>query len=302
MTVRHLLEVDDLSAAELREVLDRAGDPAPPEILRGRGVALLFEKPSARTRSATEMAVVALGGHPVTMKGDEVGIDTRETAEDVARTLGCFHAAIGARVNDHGVLTRMAGVSPVPVINLLSDSAHPCQAIADLLTLRDRFGALDGLRIAYVGDFNNVARSLSIAAAMSGMSVVVASPPGFGPSTHDVDHVAALGAELEVVDRPEVAATGADAVYTDVWVSMGQEKEAHERRRAFEGFSVTSDVLSAANERAVLLHCLPAHRGQEVAADVFDGPRSAVWDQAANRLPAARGALWWALDASGATA
>lgn len=299
MTVRHLLDVDDLSAAELRDVLDRAREAAPPAVLRDRGVALLFEKPSARTRSATEMAVVALGGHPVTMKGDEVGIDTRETAEDVARTLACFHGAIGARVKDHGVLTRMAGASAVPVINLLSDAAHPCQAIADLLTLRDRFGALEGLRVAYVGDFNNVARSLSLGAAMSGLSLVVASPPGFGPSEHDVDHVAALGGRLDVTERPESAAAGADAVYTDVWVSMGQEEDADERRRAFEGFGVTSEVMAAANDRAVLLHCLPAHRGEEVAADVLDGPRSAVWDQAANRLPAARGALWWTLDASG---
>jgi len=299
MSVRHVLDVDDLDPSELADVLDRAAEPAPPAVLAGRGVALIFEKASARTRSATEMAVVALGGHPVTMKGDEVGIDTRETAEDVARTMACFHAAIGARVFDHGVVERMAAVSNVPVLNLLSDAAHPCQAIADLLTLRERFGALAGLRIAYVGDFNNVARSLSIAAAMSGVSVVVAAPPGFGPSDADRDQIAALGGVLDVADRPELAANGADAVYTDVWISMGQEAETIARRKAFEGFAVTDAVLEAAGPEAVFLHCLPAHRGEEVDAEVVDGPRSLVWAQAANRLPAARGALWWALDESG---
>ena len=268
-------------------------------MLVGRGVALVFEKASARTRSATEMAVVALGGHPVTMMGDEVGIDRRETAEDVARTLACYHAAIGARVYDHEVLVRMAAVSEVPVINLLSDVAHPCQAIADLLTLRATFGSLDGLRVAYVGDFNNVARSLSIAAAMTGVAVVVASPPEFGPTASDRDHVAALGGSLETADRPEHAVAGADAVYTDVWVSMGQEAEAETRRRAFEGFGVTESLLDAAGDKAVFLHCLPAHRGEEVEAAVVDGARSAVWLQAENRLAAARGALWWAIESTG---
>lgn len=297
--VRHLLDIDDLTAAELADVLDRAADPAPPAVLTGQGVALIFEKASARTRSATEMAVVALGGHPVTMKGDEVGIDTRETAEDVARTLGCYHAAIGSRVYDHQVLVRMAAVSAVPVINLLSDVAHPCQAVADLLTLRSTFGSLDGLRVAYVGDFNNVARSLSVAAAMTGITVVVASPPGFGPSENDRDHAAAVGGTLEVADRPEQAVTDADAVYTDVWISMGQEGEAESRRRAFEGFGVTGSLLDAAKDNAVFLHCLPAHRGEEVEAAVVDGPRSAVWAQARNRLAAARGVLWWAVETSG---
>ncbi|HVE93887.1 MAG TPA: ornithine carbamoyltransferase [Acidimicrobiales bacterium] len=296
--VRHILDIDDLSAAELADVLERSADPSPEKVLAGLGVGLIFEKASARTRSATEMAVVALGGHPVTMKGDEVGIDARETAEDVARTLASYHAAIGARVYDHRVLQRMAAVSAVPVVNLLSDVAHPCQAVADLLTLRERFGALKGLRVAYLGDFNNVARSLAIAAALSGVELVVAGPPGFGPTDEDVDHVAALGGALQLADRPDQAVAGADAVYTDVWVSMGQEDEAEARKRAFEGFGVTESILSAASDRAIFLHCLPAHRGEEVDASVVDGPQSAVWQQAANRLAAARGVLWWVMDAS----
>jgi len=290
---RHLLDVDDLDGAELLDVLRRAEVAAPPPVLAGKGVGLIFEKASGRTRNATEMAVVALGGHPVSMRGDEVGIDTREPAEDVARSLAGFHAILGGRVRSHDVLLRMAAVSSVPILNLLSDAAHPCQAVADLLTLRARFGDLAGLRIAYVGDFNNVARSLALAAALSGIDLVVASPPAYGPSAVDVDRVATLGGVLHVTDRPTDAAKGAQAVYTDVWISMGQEDEAATRRRAFEGFGVNDELFESADPDAVFLHCLPAIRGQEVQANVIDGARSAVWEQAANRLAAARGILWW---------
>jgi ornithine carbamoyltransferase len=288
---RHLLDVDDLTAEELRVVLDLAADPAPPRVLRGRGIACVFEKPSARTRNATEMAVVALGGHPVTMRGEEVGFDVRETVEDVARTLACYHAAICARVFDHTVLERMAAVVDIPVVNLLSDRAHPCQAIADLLTLRAEFGRLDGLTVAYVGDWNNVARSLGLALGLCGATVRFGCPPGYGPSDADLDHL--VTASPTVHDRPEEAVKGADAVYTDVWTSMGLEAEAAARRRAFEGWTVTPDVMAAAAPGAVFLHCLPAHRGEEVDASVIDGPASRVWPQAANRLGAARGVLAW---------
>lgn len=293
---RHLLDIDDLRPAELVDIIAKAEDPSPPQILEGKGVGLIFEKASGRTRNATEMAVVGLGGHPVSMRGDEVGIDTRETAEDVVRALAGYHAAIGARVKSHAVLERMAAVSPVPVLNLLSDLAHPCQAIADLLTLRARFGALAGLRVAYVGDFNNVARSLALAAAYTGVDLVVASPVGYGPSSVDIDHIASLNGLMTVTDRPLDATKGAHAVYTDVWISMGQESEAEERRRAFEGFNVTSGLFDNAESEAVFLHCLPAIRGEEVDADVIDGDRSAVFEQAANRLAAARGVLWWLLE------
>jgi len=285
---RHLLDVDDLSSAELAEVLDLAAVAAPVRVLEGKGVACLFEKPSARTRNATEMAIVELGGHPVTMRGEEVGLDVRESTEDVARTLACYHAAICARVYDHTKLERMAAAADVPVVNLLSDRAHPCQAIADLLTLRQEFGHLDGLTVAYIGDWNNVARSLGLALGLVGAAIRFGCPPGYGPGAAELDLLRATLSE-----RPEDAVKGADAVYTDVWTSMGQEDEAAARRRAFAGWTVTPALMSAAAPEAIFLHCLPEHRGEEVDAAVLDGPASRVWPQAANRLAAARGALWW---------
>jgi ornithine carbamoyltransferase len=283
---RHLLEIDDLTAAELAAVLSACSEPAS-AMLAGRGVALLFEKPSARTRNSTEMAVVQLGGHPVTMRGEEVGLDTRETTEDVARTLACYHVAICARVFEHSKLERMVAVVDIPVVNLLSDAAHPCQAIADLLTLRDHFGRLDGLTVAYLGDFNNVARSLGLALSLCGATIRYGCPPGYGPSDADLDR---LGSP-ELVHRPEDAVKGVDAVYTDTWTSMGQEAEADQRRRAFEGWTITPALLGD----AVLLHCLPAHRGEEATSDALDGPQSLIWPQAANRQHAARGVLRWLL-------
>lgn len=291
---RHLLEIDDLDAGELLEVLDLAAAPAPARVLDGRGVALLFEKPSARTRHSTEMAVVGLGGHPIAVRGEEVGLDVRESTEDVARTLACYHAAICARVFDHRKLERMAGVVDVPVVNLLSDTGHPLQAIADLLTIRSELGRLAGVRLAYVGDFNNTALSLGLAATRAGMAVAYGCPPDYGPGPSDVDRLG--GAGVTVVERAEDAVKGVDVVYTDTWTSMGQEAEAAIRRMAFEGFTVHDRLLSAAAPHAVVLHCLPAHRGEEVTAAVLDGPRSRVWPQAANRMHAARGALQWLLD------
>jgi ornithine carbamoyltransferase len=245
-----------------------------------------------------EMAVVQLGGHPVSVRGDEVGIDTRETAEDVARTLACYHAAIGARVFSHGVLERMAAVSPVPVVNLLSDEGHPLQALADLLTLRQAWGGFKGRALAYVGDGNNVCRSLGLAGALAGLEIRVATPPGYGVPPEHADRLKALGAEVVETSRAAEAVDGADAVYTDVWASMGQEAEAAARRRAFEGFAVDERLMGAAAPGALFLHCLPAHRGEEVAAAVVDGPASRVWEQAANRMHAARGLLRFLVDAA----
>jgi ornithine carbamoyltransferase len=293
--IRHFLDVDDVTPAELVAVLDAASRRDPPEVLSGRGVALVFEKPSARTRNATEMAVVQLGGHPLTLRADEVGLDTRETTEDVARTLSCYHAVIAARVFHHEQLERMAAVAGVPVVNLLSDRAHPCQAVADLLTLRDRFGGLAGLSVAFIGDWNNVARSLGLALGMVGATLRVGCPAGYGPSDVELDRLRSVGAGPVVSTRPLEAADGADAVYTDVWTSMGQEAEAERRHRDFEGFTVDDKVMAAAAPSAVFLHCLPAHRGEEVAASVIDGPASLVWPQAARRLSAARGVLSWLL-------
>lgn len=290
--MRHLLDINDLGGWGVPEVLQLARThPAP--VLAGKGVALLFEKPSARTRHSMEMAVVGLGGHPISVRADEVGIDGRESAEDVARTMGCYHAAIGARVFDHGVLQRMAAVSPVPVVNMLSDQAHPLQALADLLTIADEFGDLAGRSVAYVGDANNVARSLVLACAATQVSITVASPAGYGFSGTDVDLFASVGAEVSLTEDPIAAVSGADVVYTDVWASMGQENEAAQRRAAFAGFTVDSALMSHATPHAIFLHCLPAHRGEEVDATVVDGHQSRVWQQAANRMHAARGALQW---------
>ncbi|MDA8274469.1 MAG: ornithine carbamoyltransferase [Actinomycetota bacterium] len=307
MTV-HVLDVADLGRDGLAEVVRLAALPAGSFAgqLAGRGVALLFEKPSNRTRNSSELAVATMGGHPVSIGDDEVGIDRRETAEDVARTLACFHAAVCARVRDHGTLERMAAAvdgagMAVPIVNLLSDRAHPCQALADLVTLDQCFGAATfGERVlAYVGDANNVWRSLAAAAALVGMATRVASPPGYGPSEEDVAAITALGGELEVTDDPAAAVRDADAVYTDVWTSMGQEAEAEARRRAFAGFSVDAALVSLASPDAVVLHCLPAHRGEEIAAEVVDGPRSVVWQQAANRMTSMRGLLSWLLGPNG---
>ena len=283
--MRHFLDVDDLSAEELMAVLDRAEQPSPPPVLAGLGAALLFEKPSNRTRNSMEMAVVQLGGHPISMRGDELGFDSRESVEDVARTLSCYHAVIAARVFEHSKVVRLATAATVPVVNLLSDDAHPCQSLADLVTIRQRFGSLAGLTVAWVGDGNNVCRSLVLAADRAGMEMRVATPSGYEP-----------GVPAHVTDDPVEAVKEANVVCTDVWASMGREDEAVARRRAFAGFTVTPQLMQQARPDAIFLHCLPAHRGEEVAAEVIDGPQSAVWQQARNRLHAQRGLLLWLLE------
>ena len=293
--MRHLLEVDDLSPSELERVLDLAAAPDPPRVLAGKGVALIFEKPSARTRNSMEMAVVQLGGHPVYIQPGEIGLDTRESVEDVTNTLACYHSVVAARVFAHSMVERMASVDIVPIVNMLSDDAHPLQALADLLTIRRELGSLAGRSLAYVGDGNNVARSLALAATMAGMNVRLASPAGYQFDETTVDRLRTLGGEPLISDRPVDAVKGADVVYTDVWTSMGQEGESEDRLRAFEGFQVDDRMMSAAQHDAIFMHCLPAHRGEEVTDDVVDGPRSRVWIQAANRMHSARGLLVWLL-------
>jgi ornithine carbamoyltransferase len=299
MTVRHFLEIDDLTPAELDRVLELSQHASPPKVLAGNGMALVFQKPSLRTRNSMEMAVTQLGGHPIYISSEEVGIDTRETAEDVARTLCGYHAAIGARVFGHDIVERLAaaaGPMGVPVVNLLSDQAHPMQALADLLTLRQHFGAdLAGRSVAYVGDANNVCRSLALAAAMAGMEVRVAAPAGYEFNEVDADRLATAGVTIHTVTRPEEAIEGVDCVYTDVWTSMGQEAETADRLRAFEGFTINSDLMAGAAPDSVFLHCLPAHRGEEVSAEVLESSQSRVWQQAENRMHAARGLLAWLL-------
>jgi ornithine carbamoyltransferase len=282
--VRDLLTIADLGRTDLERILsDAERDLGRP--LSGKGVALVFQKPSARTRNSMEIAVVQLGGHPVYIQKEEVGLGSRETAEDVARTLSCYHAVIAARVMDHEDLTAMAAATQTPVLNMLSDIAHPLQALADMLTVKQLLGRIEGARIAYVGDGdNNVCRSLAEACAALGAELRVASPEGYGLSD-------APAGVVQTAD-PAEAAEGADIVYTDVWVSMGQDEEAEARHRALAPYQV-DEALMARAPAARFLHCLPAHRGEEVAAAVIDGPRSAVWRQAENRMHTARAALAW---------
>jgi ornithine carbamoyltransferase len=280
-----LLSIADLPEGAFGEILalsERTDLGAP---LAGKGVALVFQKPSARTRNSTEMAAVQLGAHPIYIQKEEVGLGARESAADVARTLACYHAIIAARVTDHHDLQAMAEAVETPVLNLLSDRDHPLQAFADLLTVKQLLGGLEGARIAYVGDAdNNVARSLAQACVLVGAELVLASPEGYALSD-------APEGVRQLVD-PAEAVAGARIVYTDVWVSMGQDDEAEARMKAFAGYQVDEALLARADD-AYFLHCLPARRGEEVTHKVMESPRSAVWRQAANRMHTARGALAW---------
>ncbi len=280
--MRHLLAIRDLTADDLRAILDLSQGPAP-RVLQDKGVALYFEKPSARTRNSMEMAAAQLGGHPVYLQPAELGIGTRESVEDVTRTLACYHAIVAARVFDHALLEQMANANAAPVLNMLSATDHPLQALADLLTIQQLLGRIEGVRVAFLGEAHNVARSLGEGCAKLGAEFVIASPEGYGFSGEDIRQVA----------DPAEAVEGADIVYTDVWVSMGDE-DCDRKRAALAPYQV-DEALIARAPNARFLHCLPAHRGEEVTAAVIDGPRSAVWRQAENRMHSARGAMLWLL-------
>lgn len=289
----NVLELDDLDAGQVAHVLDlaaawKAQPDTVPSVLAGRAWALVFEKPSARTRVSTERAVTSLGGEAIVIRGDEVGLGVRERSDDVARTLAGYCDGIAARVYDHAQLEVMADAVPIPIINLLSDRAHPCQALADVLTLREAFGTVEGRRLAFVGDGNNVAASLAFAAALTGFELVLSSPSGYELDDDVTARARNLGASIECVADPFDAVRDADAVYTDAWASMGQEDEAAIRRIAFAAYQVNDRLLDTAGSEAIFLHCLPAHRGEEVTDSVLDGPRSRVWVQAENRLHTAR--------------
>lgn len=294
MTVRHFLDITDLTARDLNTVMDLAqadiamlGSP-----LAGKGVALIFEKPSNRTRQSMEMAVVQLGGHPIFTRGEEVGFDQRETVEDVTRIMAGYHHVVAARVFAHSVLQRMAAVSSVPIINMLSEQSHPLQALADVLTMRQELGDLRQKTVAWIGDYNNVARSLVEACSLEGMNIRLGCPVGYGASESELTRISGLGAaSINQFDSAKTAATGAHAVHTDVFVSMGQEAETAKRLVDFKDFCIDANVMSAATKDAIFMHCLPAHRGVEVAGEVIDGSQSRVVTQAHNRMHAARGLL-----------
>jgi ornithine carbamoyltransferase len=286
---RDFLTGEELGAFELGQLLDRAaelkagrGQRLGADALAGRSVALVFEKPSTRTRISFEVGVAELGAHPVVLRGDEMQLSRGESPGDTARVVSRYVDAIVIRSGSHENVAALAEAAEVPVINGLTPLHHPCQAIADLLTLRERFGDLQGLRLAYVGDGNNVARSLTILGELAGVEVVVAAPAGYQLEE---------GHEAKLTADPRAAADGADALYTDVWVSMGDETEAQRRRADLAPFQIDGDLLAAAKDQAIVLHCLPAHPGEEISAEVLYGERSAVWDQAENRLHAQKALL-----------
>ncbi len=293
--MEHLLCLADLSREEIWHILHTAaelkrecksGGNRP--LLAGKALAMIFEKPSLRTRVSFEMAAVHLGAHPIYLAPTDIGLGKRESVPDVARVLSRYVQGIEARVFDHRTLELLAQYATVPVINGLSDFAHPCQALADLFTLWEKRGQLEGLKIAFIGDGNNVANSLLFICARLGVNMAVASPPGYEPHPAVVRLALQMacdsGAIITVTNDPLTAVESADVVYTDVWVSMGQEAEAAERHRRFVGYQVDQDLMSHAGPDALFMHCLPAHRGQEVTDQVADASYSVIWDEAENRL------------------
>lgn len=263
--------------------------------LLGQSIALIFEKPSLRTFVSFDVGVQEMGGHSIYLKGEDIGLDTREPVEDIARVLERWCSFIVARVFDHKTLTRLAEASNKPIVNALSDMEHPCQALADLVTIRQHLGKLKSVVVAYIGDANNVARSLSLACAAVGAHFRIASPSGYGFSKQWIDLVnnrySDSGDEMGIFIDPSQAVVGADVVYTDVWTSMGQEEESAKRLKAFEGYQVNIDLLAKAKPSVLLMHDMPAHYGEEIPEGMLDDPRSIAFDQAENRLHAQKAIL-----------
>ncbi len=302
--MRHFLSVHDLTAADVEAIFALTADLArEPQrfagALAGRSLAMVFEKSSTRTRVSFEVGMTQLGGHALFLSARDIQLGRGEPIADTARVLSRYVDAVMARTFAHQTVLDLARFGSVPVVNGLTDDLHPCQAMADFFTLREVFGELRGRRIAYVGDGNNVAHSLMFGAAKAGMDIAVATPPGFEPKPHYLElarqDAAAAGTSLLVTHDPREAVAGASAVYTDVWASMGQEEEAAARRRAFAGWTVDAAMIGLARPEAVFLHCLPCHRGEEVAAEVVDGPHSRVFDEAENRLHVQKAILLWLL-------
>ena len=304
MSKRDFLSVDDLSVEELKELLDRAAavKDKPQKVagaLAGKQVALVFEKPSTRTRVSFEVAVTAMGGHPLVLRGDELQIGRGETVSDTGTVLSRFVDCIVIRTFGHDRLLELAEAASVPVVNALSDFSHPCQALADMQTIMEQKKDPAGLVLAYVGDGNNVAHSLMFAGTKLGMHVRVATPGGHQPDAVIAERCAQIAAEtggsVVVTTVVAEAVTGADVLYTDVWASMGREAEAEQRRSTFQGYSIDRTALDLADDDAIVMHCLPAHRGEEISADAIDGPQSVVWDQAENRMHSQKALLAWLL-------
>jgi ornithine carbamoyltransferase len=297
---RHFLTGAELGGAELDALLERAIElkqaPLSSRALAGRGVALIFEKPSTRTRLSFEMGVHELGGHALTMRAEEMQLSRGESARDTALVLSRHVAAIGMRTGPDELLCELADHAGVPVVNMLTALHHPCQALADLMTVREAFGALVGVRIAYVGDGTNVARSLAVLGTLAGMDVTIASPPAYSLEEELSLPPGAMGA-LTLSHDPRAAVVGAQVLYTDVWVSMGDEATAQQRRAALEPYRIDDALLGQAASDAIVLHCLPAHPGEEISADVLYGPRQRIWDQAENRRHAQKALLELLVDA-----
>ena len=291
MKGKDLLSVSDLTSEDIRLLISNAVDMKAEgwlSMLSGKTLAIMFEKPSLRTRVSFEAAMRQLGGQTIYLSPAEVGLGERESVPDVAQVLSRYVDAIAARTFSHQTLEILSGYSRVPVINALSDLEHPCQALADLLTIYERKGELGGLTLAFVGDGNNVAHSLMLAASLTGMNFRIASPAGYAVQDRILrqaqDYAMDSGAEIVCTEEPRLAVSGADVVYTDVWTSMGQEAEAEKRRQIFASYQVNSGLLSLAREDAILMHPLPAHHGEEVAEGILDSPKSVVFDQAENRM------------------
>lgn len=295
-TTRHYLTGCELDAAELYALLDRAAElkaaPLSSRALAGRSVALLFEHPSTRTRLSFEAGIHELGGHPIVLRAGDLQLARGESVRDTALVLSRHVCAVGVRTGPDAMLAELAAQATVPVINMLTARHHPCQALADLLTVRETFGELDGLRLAYVGDGNNVARSLALLGARVGAHVAVASPPGYALDLDEDPITAQERARIALHEDPREAVTGAQAVYTDVWVSMNNDEHtATERRRALAPYRLDDALLDHAAPDAIALHCLPAHPGEEIAAEVLHGPRQRIWEQAENRRHAQKALL-----------
>ena len=298
MKAKSLVSIADLDADDILGLIDTAvklKNEGANNILAGKVLALLFEKPSLRTKVSFDVAMYQLGGHAVYVGEKEVGLGQREPVADVARVLSRYVDAISARTFAHEMVKELAQYADVPVVNALSDGEHPCQAMADLLTIYEKKGKLNGVNLAYIGDGNNVANSLLLAAALVGMNINIASPKGYWVSA-GIEYEARSfaeesGAHIRLTDEPDEAVKGADVVYTDVWASMGQEDEAEERKEVFANYQVNRRLLSFAQSDAIIMHDLPAHHGEEVEVGILDSPQSVVFDQAENRLHAQKAIL-----------